>query len=556
MRVKNENELLKVEVRKQIIEEIKASENQERKREAYKRYLCFKDKTKEFVLEQLIKQFDYSTVEEMAYAVSNISLVRKIIEKLARVYNNGVKREISKDETSSENLHKLEKELDINTALRNANKFLKLQKNLTFYIKPCPVIDKNGVSKYTLKLEPMNPYLYDVVENYHDRTKPMAYVLSDFDYSPMSYVVNGDVAQAGRVGPVVKTINPYANSKDEAIADSPSDAKTCEYVWWSDSYHFTTNEKGEITSGADTINPIGEMPFENFALEQDGQFWAQGGDDLIDGGILINSVLTHNQHVAISQGYGQFWMSGKNLPTNIKVGPSKAILMQYQEGEPVPALGFANASPALDSMGKMVDTYVALLLTTNNLSTSAVSSSLNGQQLTASGIAMVIDKAESMEDVNDQRQVFIDKEPSIWRKVNKWLKAYGDNLVDSLKGLELPETFEKEFAMTFLDAPVIMSEKEKLENLRLRKDLGIDTMVDLIMKDNPQITKEQAEEKLKELLEEKIKTQMQMREQGLNPDGTTALDQQSNDPNADPAQNGGGQDQKSKLITSQTSTGD
>lgn len=502
MRIKNEQEILKIEVRREIIAEIKGSENQARKHEAYKRYLCYKDKTKDFVVEQLLRQFDQSTVEEMQYCVSNISFVRKIIDKLARVYNNGVKREIVGDEQASDNLHGLEKELDFNSAIRLANKFMKLQKNLAFYVKPCPVTLPDGSQKYTIKLDAMNPYLYDVVEDYYDRTSPLAYILSDFDYAPMLYTTK-DPAYAGRAGSEIKGVNPQTNRQDDVIADDPDDAKLKGFIWWTPSYHFTTDETGEIISGPEIVNPIGELPFENFAIDQDGQFWARGGADLIDGSILLNSILTHNQHVAVTQGYGQFYMRGKNLPKNIKIGPSKAILMEYMEGEPAPDLGFATASPQIDALRNLVESYIALMLTTNNLSTSAVSSSLSGSTA-PSGIAMVIDKAESMEDVNDQRQIFIDNEPAIWRKINKWLGVYGDSLVDGLKGLSLPENFEENFVLIFNEAPVIVSEAEKLANLKARKELGIDSMVDLIMKDNPSFSIEQAEEKLKNILAAQI----------------------------------------------------
>ena len=265
MRIKSESELLDLDVRKAIIEEIKGSENQERKREAYKRYLCFKDKTKIFVIEQLLKQFDMSTVQEMLYCVSNISFTRKIIDKLARVYNNGVKREIAGNEQLEENVKKLEKALDFNSQIRAANKFLKLQKNLAVYVKPCPVNSLDNGEKYTVKIEPMNPYLYDVVEDYNDRTKPMAYILSDFEYNPVNSYT-GDVAFAGRSSSGNGISNKEGNGKDEKIADNPDDAKICQFVWWSDNFHFTTNEKGEITSES-VENPIKELPFENFAIE-------------------------------------------------------------------------------------------------------------------------------------------------------------------------------------------------------------------------------------------------------------------------------------------------
>ena len=51
---------------------------------------------------------------------------------------------------------------------------------------------------------------------------------------------------------------------------------------------------------------------------------------------------------------------------------------------------------------------------------------------------------------------------------------------------------------------VFTSEKEKLEVIQMRKDLGLDTMLDTIKKDNPHLTDKEAESKLKELLEQRI----------------------------------------------------
>lgn len=512
MRIKNENEILDPAVRKQIIEEILGSENQRRKQEAYKRYLTYKDQTKAFVVEQLQKQFDSSTVKEMEYCLANISLCRKVIDKLARVYNNGVRREVQGDEKLTESLENLSKELEINSELRKANKFLKLQKNLAFYIKPCPIYYADGSEKYSLKLEPMNPYLYDAVEHYYDRTKPMCFILSDFEYSTVQYT-SLDAATVGRTASPDPQGVKKGDGIDQSIADQPDDAKTKQFVWWSDSYHFVTDESGTIISEG-TENPIKMMPIVNFALDQDGQFWAQGGDDLIDGSILINSILTHNQHVAITQGYGQFYMKGKNLPRNIKIGPSKAIIMEYDEGEPVPEIGYASSNPQIDALRGLVESYIALLLTTNNLSTSAVAAQLGQSNMAPSGIALMIDKAESMEDVNDQRQIFLDKEHEIWEIIAAWLNLYGDMLDDSLKGYALPE--EIEMNIKFHDAPVVVSEQEKLQNFKLRKELGLDSMLDLIMKDNPSLTKQEAEEKLKSLLEDKMMNAMNQNLESAN----------------------------------------
>ena len=507
MRLQSEKDLLNLQVRKQIIDEIKSDENQDRKREAYKRYLIYKDKTSAYVIDQLKKQFDQATVDEMRYCISNISIARKIIDKLARVYNAGVQRAIIEDESATDDLHDLEKELDFNTACKKTNKFLKLQKNLAFYVKPCPVeIDEQ--IKYTIKLEPMNPYLYDAIESEYDRTQALAYVLSDFKYGTGSQYTTQDAATVGRTtgGLDIQQL-PQGNGVDEIIADNPADSESGVFIFWSNKYHFTCDESGRIISeGVD--NPIKTNPIINFSIDQDGEFWALGGDDLIDGSVLVNSVLTHNQHIATTQGYGQFWMKGKNLPRNIKIGPTKAILMEYEEGEPAPELGFASASPQIDQLRAQAEAYIALLLTTNNLSTSSVASSLGTNNTAPSGIAMMIDKAESREDTQDQQQIFLDKEPLIWEVVRRWLDIYRDALVPNLADKSIPEGFE--MAIKFHDAPVVVSESEKLQNLKLRKELGLDTMVDLLMKDNPDLSEQDAEEKLKQIMAEGMERSLEV----------------------------------------------
>lgn len=532
MRLTSENQILDQSIRKQIIEETKASENQARKAEAYKRYQVYKDKTKDYVVNQLLNQFDQDTVNEMSYCISNISIVRKIIDKLARVYSNGVSRELVEMEEQGKLLDELAKKLKFDTEIKKTNKFLKLQKNVAFYVKPCPISTYEGNYKYSIKLEPMNPYLYDVVEDAYDRTRPLVYILSDYEANQAGYVSVGDPANAGRTIKDSVKVN-RGNGKDEIIADTPSDEETKTFIWWSNSYHFTTDGNGKIISES-TENPIKEIPIVNFAIDQDGSFWAQGGDDLVDGGIFINAIMTHNQHVGISQGYGQFWMKGKNLPRNIKVGPNKVILLEYDAtaGEEAPDLGFATASPQLDSLRALVEQYIALLLTTNNLSTSAISSSLSGTTTSPSGIAMIIDKAESMEDVKDQRQIFIDNEPHIWRIISKWLAVYSEALDEDLKPLILPEGFENSLSLNFNEPQVIMSETEKLQNLKIRKELGLDSMLDLIMKDNPQYSLEQAEEKLKQLLEEKI---------------TSKMNEKSDKPQAEDVEADGSQEDSSEL---------
>jgi hypothetical protein len=497
MILSKEEQLLDPAIRKAIIQEINGSENKARKSEMYKRYQCYKDQTKIYVRNQLLRQFDSNSVNEMEYALSNLGLVRKVIDKLARVYKYGVDRNFA-DGGEDDSIDTVEKELDVDANMKKTNRFFKLFKNTSLYIRPMPLED----GKLAPKLTPMAPYLYDVIELSGEREKALAYILSD--YKPelnemMGIRPNTD----GRVGSVGTQVRASGDNIDQIIADSQGDEHSGQYVWWTNGLHFVTDEHGNIIS-ENTENEIGELPFVNYAEDQDGSFWAIGGDDLTDGGILVNSMITNINHIAITQGYGQLVVTGKDIPKTIKVGPNKAVRLTHEGEDPVPTFEFKSANPPLDQLRALVEMYVALLLTTNNLSTSGVSSNLNGGGSFPSGIAMMLDKAESMEDVEDQRQVFLDNEPHVWRIIGKWLNLLGSRkeLPEELSGVSIPE--DKEISVQFEKPKAIETEKERLEVLKLKKDMGLVSMLDMI-KDEYDLNDEDAEKKLKAILEEKIK---------------------------------------------------
>lgn len=532
--VTEEKQILDPEVRAKIIQEIRGSENGTRKDEAYKRYLSFKDKTRRLVMDQLEQLFDQDTVLQMSYAIANVSVVKKVINKLAQVYANGVVRKVliegKEDEQATKNLQQLEEVLDFNSEMKKENRFLKLQKNLLTYVRPQRLIN----DQWCMKVEGMQPFNYDVIPDPSEKTKPWIVILSKYRPLERNYV-NGNAATAGRSTELTPSPNPPLSDKtDQAIAD-PDDGNNDEFIWWSPSYHFTTNCKGEYVGGpvnpqapsveTQRANPIKKLPFVNFAIDQDGEFWAIGGDDLIDGGVLVNSMISQTNHIAVVQGYGQFWMKGKNLPRNIKTGPTKVILMEHADkDDPAPEIGFASANPNLESLARLVEMYVALLLTTNNLSTSAVSSQLASGQTLASGIALMLDKAESREDVQDQQQIYKDNETDIWNLLRDWMKVYANKLDDELKNLQLPEKPFK-VGLNFNPSQVIQSESEKLDNLKKRKDLGLNTKEELIMIDNPGMTEAEAKEKLK-------KIEQQMKEAVATMIKTSNLPPGNPDPNA------------------------
>ncbi len=571
MRLKSQDEILDPGVRSKIIDEIEATENKKRKDQAFRRWQVYKDKTSTFVVDLLLEQFKEDTVKEMSYSITNVSLVRKIINKLSRVYMDGVSRSISDDEDNTLKISQLEDILDFNAKMKTQNRMLKLQKNTIAYIKPCPFFDDEGNELMRVRVSPLNPYLYDVVEDFYDRTRPMAYVLNNYQPGTLLHTnldpanvrfdqLGSKASMAGQLSPHGTGGIGFGNRKDEKIADKKEDEQSLsgsqnkEYIWWTKKYHFTTNSKGTIIDRFGdpidfdeeaVLNPIDEIPIVNFSIDQDNSFWAEGGEDLVDSGIVINSLLTQANHIAVIQGYGQFFMTGKNLPQSVPVGPATAIKLEYdKEEDPQPQIGFANANPPLQELMDLTLSQVALTLTMNDLSTSGVSAQLDSGSAFPSGIAMMIDKAESMEDVEDQRSIFSDAEKKIWPIVGKFLQKFSeDNVLDpELEELLLPEEFDLQ--IEFGSPKGVSTEREKLENLKLRKDLGLNTEVELIQLDQPGLDEEQALAKLQKIKDEK-KLRMQDFGPGLisSDDDSDNIQEDQEDDENDQNQRDGEQDE-------------
>jgi hypothetical protein len=519
MRIDNEEALLNEEVRARIIEEIGGRENRERKQSAYKRYKCYKDQTHLYVLDHLIAQFDDATVQEMQYALCNISFTKKIVNKLARVYSNGVKREC-KRKGDTKKVEEHEKLLKFNQVMKKLNRFLRLQQNVLLYVKPVKVGEK-----YRPKLVPLQPFFYDVIEDPNDPETPMAVILSHFTPESGRYSLIDPANRESRGAKVRK----QADGMHQAIADRPEDSppeadlEKGKLIWWTKQYHFVTDAKGVIVASESTAegpmdisNPIQRLPFEVFAVDQDNAFWAEGGDDIVDGSIRINTQLANLVHIGVTQGYGQLVLSGPNLPTSIKVGPNHAIKLSAEagSGDAVADAKFITANPPLSDLMRLIEMKVALLLSTNNLSTKHIASELSSSADFPSAIAMIVDMAESTEDVEDQAQVFLDAEPRVWETIAAWEDIYADRelLDEKFVKVKLPDDIE--VTPVFESAKPIMSEKESLEVLEKRKALGLDRMIDLIMRDKPELTEEQAKARLDEILNESMERAAKM---GLTP---------------------------------------
>lgn len=514
MKLKTEKQVLDMGFRKLVIKEIMGGENIGRKKESLRRYEIYKDKVEKYVVEALSKEgLKDETVAQMANRCSNISVCRKVVNKLARTYSGGVSRE-TESEGGNTQISELARLLCFDEKMRKGDRYRELQKNMMFQIVPEGVSDPEEPKMlFKLVMRTLLPWHYDVIEDYRDRESPKCVILSDF--------MDGDITEASATeneAGIHRSTRPFlvgSNNKDEIIADNPMDSnkgKRKVFVWWTKSYHFCTDENGAIVENLENPenkNPIEMLPFVNNAEDQDGQYWAIGGDDLINGSILINKKITDMFFIAWMQGWGQWVVTGKNLKDRIQIGPNNAIVLDYdpESGEPKPEVSVVSANPPLESWMRMIEQYTALLLTTNNLSPGNIAGKLDANTF-PSGIAMMIEMSEATDDISDKQKSYKDIERNLWEIIKRWqnsLLASQELIEEFVEIGALPEDLN--VSIKFNEIKPVISETEKLNGLKLRKELGLNTEIELLMLDNPDLSEDEAEQKLLKIKEQKLENQ-------------------------------------------------
>lgn len=462
MVLKNEDDILSKEFRLDVIKSIGKPYNIKRKNESVKRHDIYRDRTKKYVIENLLSSgLKKEHVMKMAARASNISIAKKVISKLARLYVSGVRRS-SDFEPMNDVIATYTDSMNFNVVKKKADRYFELFKNCLVFVGP-EFDDREAAYRIVSKV--YAPYEYDALVSKYSKENAKAFIFSDF-------------------------------TKDE---------KDREYVYWSDRYHLTFDGRGDVIaskSPEDLLNPIAINPCVHYSDDRTGSFWADGGEDLVEGSILINTLITDMFSIAYQQGYGQMVVSGKNLDKEMEVGPHTAIFLEQRDGDPTPSVSFQTANPPLESWLRSIEQYTALLLSTNNISPSSVSMSLDSTNF-PSGIAMLIEKSEAVADVQDKQELFRDGERREWDLVLRWHNLYQGNLVGELNAVG-PLPTDVKVSVAFDEIKPVISEAEKLENLKRRKELGINTAVDLVRLDQPSLTLEQAEEQVAKVREETL----------------------------------------------------
>ncbi len=488
MKLINQDQVQNIGTRKTIIEQLLTDAGvRARKEEHKKRAEVYKDRTNEHALKLIDKEMGANVVEEMRHRVPNINITRKIVKKKARVYKDRPKRTIVEASGAEAGQSKMQDLLDayvdglgLDAFMKEVNRATELHYNVLVQIVPRPDTDDltagEGKPRWSVGLKLLRPDRFDVIEDPNDPREPMVVILS---YSEEEGTISDDYRTPRlSTGPLAQ--NEESRTQGKVM---PLNKEKQRFIWWSSKFHFTTDADGKVLgagvlSPEDGLNPLNMLPFVSFSKDQTEGFWSDGGDGLANNGILINMLLADLNFSAKFQGTGLGWMTGsdESLPKTVAIGPTKFLRLVRKEGDPEVQVGFESPNPDLSDCLDIIQAQLGLILTSEDLEPGSLTGDLTPTNA-ASGIQEIIQKAEPITAIEDEQQLYKDKEPAIIKRALKVAKIYQDQ---GLLCTELDEAGpvpeELDYNLIFIQPRVMLSEEQRVDLVTKQKATGYYTV--------------------------------------------------------------------------------
>lgn len=446
-----------IDVRKQIIKDIKGNENIERKRKAFVAYEIFKDKIHDHVYNYLVNQFGSESAKAMP-VISSINIAKKVVTEESSVYTTPPMRAFSEaDDAEIQILEDVLKAGKFNAKLKKANEYFKLYKG--------QVIAQVILQDKKLNLRILLPHQVDVIPDVENPEKAYAYITSSFDKS--QYVKSDRVNQI--------------------IADQ-DDAKALaeRYTVWTKDLNFIMNGRGEIVSDPTLLkNDIGVLPFVDISSDKDGEFFVVPGETDTDFTIQYNAAMSDLQNIVRLQGYAQAVFTGDpdSMPQVIRTGPGIIIKLPINPNAPVPTdFKFATPSPDIAGSLQALEMLLANFLTTRGVDAKVIAGKLDSSTTYSSGVERLLAMLEEFEASQDDFEVFACAEHEIFEVVKAWLVKYSNTELLDRKYWIKPKTQSATMSVSFSRPEAVKTETEIIADMGSAMDMGLEDRITACMK--------------------------------------------------------------------------
>lgn len=491
-----------IQERKNIIKEIEGDENKHRKEESFRRFEIYRERQHQYILERLAGELGINNVRDMR-TMTSINLTRKMVHEMASIYRHEPDRDFS-------GLSEVQKEVMLNhykyskadVAFKKANRMFKLHEQCA--IKTMP---KSGFLSHAV----LQPHHYDVIPNRHDPEQAEVYIISTFNRDRI--VSDQHISQKRNRYEYEKNrlnfdrVNQKIGDPDDWDIDNDNKV----YIWWNGLYNFKTDNRGRVLGDDgkpetkvnfnNYPNPIGKLPFSDIANEKDHEFWVRAGSNITEFNVDFGVVISDSVNINKEQGFAFPIITSVEEPKNLKVGPNRAMWLKVNPNDDTaqrPTFEFASPNPDLQGTIQLSEDLLRYFLVSKSIS---IKNMMEGVPQATSGVEKLLMMIERFEASQDDIDLFRWTEQSVYESMVRWHNVFRDvdqGLNSKVSGPAMPE--DSEVQVSFGTPDMVISKKEKLDNIEKKLNLGLMTPVEAIseLRDVDEDTADGIHQKIKE----------------------------------------------------------
>ena len=279
--------------------------------------------------------------------------------------------------------------------------------------------------------------------------------------------------------PLKPTAIIYPITSKASVLDSTPDL----WVYWDKEHTFTFDETGKKYTeddNPDMINPYGVLPFVECFIEGKPEFSyldTNASNDLISTNLGINVAETNKNANVMFQSFGYLFVNGAGIDKDtMQIGQDKINYLGVDGS--ISIVSPPNAIPALD---ESIQSSYKMLAQNYHLPTSFVEGTT-----AASGVALKMRNIE----LTDERKSDVTR----WKDIE--YKLF--DLERLMFAVELGQDAGDLEDVDFSESVEVLNDQEQRDKWDWELEKGLIDLADIMMQKNPDLTREEAEEKLAE----------------------------------------------------------
>lgn len=451
--------------------------------EDHRDYLQFNYRLYKMYEGQIKKEVEDSLREEListqAYnraikRIPSINIVRKSVNKLAKVYVEPPKR-ITDKESDMEIMDNIIKWSDIDQVMSQANRIYNLHKGCLIE----PYIKNDKIKFRVLAFHQFLPYGDDATDPTEMTVLIKFLGREQKVFKEIQYDENGNVMTENEVIRHVEIMALYTD-EEFMIIDSTGSLRT---------------DKMQEHGASSTINPFGIIPacYINSSKFELIPFPNQEAFDI---SILIPKLLTDLNYAAQFMSHSIIYTKNTDI-NGQEMNPDTVINLGDDDPDGgTPEIGTVEPKVEYEAILQLTEFLMSAYFSSIGIKTSTVGSMMPGRE--ASGFAKAMDEGDVTQERKEQIEFFRQIEKKLWWKLSKMQNVWAKNTPLKERRAFSPE-FMDTFSVIFAEMKVMKTQKQLLEEIKLAKEEKLMGRRQALRLLYPDFTEGQLEEWIKEL---------------------------------------------------------